>query len=55
MDKEKKAGRPKNEEETTQKLIRIPNDLLAKSEAKGKTLGLKFPEYVRYLLTKAIG
>lgn len=48
----KKPGRPT--QDTTPKLIRMPNSLIEKLEKGAEKEGLKFPAYVISLLTKAI-
>lgn len=48
----KERGRPK--QETTPKLIRMPNALIEALESSARKEGLKFPAYVIHLLTKAL-
>lgn len=50
MEEKPKGGRPKKE--TTQKTIRIDNDVLQWAEDRAESLGLDFTNYIKLLIAK---
>ena len=47
-------GRPINPIKTTQKIIRVPNDILDKAEIKARKNGLNFQQYTIQLIAKDV-
>lgn len=53
MDKSK-GGRPVNQVKTTQKILRVPDDILDKAQEKARKNGLNFQQYAINLIAKDV-